>query len=115
MKTEKDYLSFNKLRAKNQSKLSEKNFLKSTHLKNPVLTERKTLQLIAEKIKKSKNVLLIGHKGTDYDCVGSLAALYSVLKAEGKQVRVLSDFGTDTWVYFKNFHPNIAKKITKDF
>ena len=86
-----------------------------TPLTSPGLTERKTLRLIAEKIKKSKSVLLIGHKGPDYDCVGSLVALYSVLKAEGKQVRVLSDFGRDTWFYFKKCQLGITKKIVKGF
>lgn len=78
-------------------------------------TEKQSLKLIADKIKKSKSVLLIGHKGPDYDCVGSLVALYSVLKTEGKQVRVLSDFGRDTWSYFKGCRQGITKKITKGF
>lgn len=77
------------------------------HMKTP----KPSLKSIAEKIKKSKSVLLIGHKGPDYDCVGSLAALYSVLKAEGKQVRVLSDFERDVWFYFKG----CQRKITKGF
>ena len=89
--------------------------LKSTHSAGSVLTERKTLQLIAEKIRESKKVVLIGHKGPDYDCVGSLMALYSVLKAKRKRVRVLSDFGRDTWYYFKSFHPDVTKKISKSF
>ena len=76
--------------------------LMKTEKESLKLTENKAFRLITEKIKKSKKVLLIGHRSPDLDCVGSLVSFFYVLKSREKDVRVLSDFKHSAWTNFNN-------------
>ena len=87
--------------------------LMKTEKESLKLTENKAFRLITEKIKKSKKVLLIGHRSPDLDCVGSLVSFFYVLKSREKDVRVLSDFKHSAWTNFNN--PEISSKVSREF
>jgi phosphoesterase RecJ-like protein len=71
---------------------------------------RPSLTLIRNRILKARNILIAGHAGPDFDCAGSVMALYEILKKKNKTVAVCLKTSDSIWENFRFFKQNDRAK-----
>ena len=60
--------------------------------KSNMIRARVIAQTLAGIIKKSDNVLIMGHKQSDFDSFGASIAMYAMCKAYGKKTYIIIDY-----------------------
>ncbi len=73
------------------------------------------MKKIIQKIKNSKNILIVAHRRPDGDSIGSQLSLYLILKQLNKNVKILNTDPVPEMFRFLKSYINIKRTLNKSF